>query len=159
MVRKCIQEPIREGQTTKTESIPVVIASDQPAIPVTTTIVGVATEVTAAAILTAVDQVETKLDTIDGHIDQIEGYVDGIEGSLTTISGNVSDIETGVNSLLNKMGAAAFTLTYDQLAFTYNANQDIITSKLLGSDRQVLTITYSDATKQTITNVGIVTLA
>lgn len=144
MARKTIQEPIREGQTTKAESIPVVLASDQPAIPVTTTITGVATEVTAAAILTAVDQ--------------IEGYIDGIEGTLNTISGNVADVESIASSMLNKMGASAFTLTYDQLAFTYNATQDIITSKLTGADRQILTITYSDATKQTITNVGIVTL-
>ena len=81
------------------------------------------------------------------------------EATLLTISGNIADLETLSTAILNKLGASAFTLTFDQQVFTYDATRDYIQTKLAASDRQLMTITYADATKQQITDITVTTSA
>jgi hypothetical protein len=165
-----IQEPLKKGIRTSAQSVSVTIASDQAAIPVSATIVGVATEVTLALIKTAVQSLETdvangvKIDPTD--LATIVAYIDGLETAiastntkLDTINGNVTDIETLTTTLLNKTQAGLFTSIFDEIVPTVDTTHDYYLTKLAASDRQLLTITYADATKAVTTNIKVITYA
>lgn len=79
------------------------------------------------------------------------------ETTLVAVKNAVDDLETTTAAILNKMGASAFTLTYDQQVFTYDATHDYIKTRLASADRQLLTITYSDTTKTVINDISIIT--
>lgn len=61
-----------------------------------------------------------------------------------------------VTTRLNQMGAAFFTKAFDEIVPTTDATHDIYTSKLATVTQQTLTITYSDATKSTVTSYKVV---
>jgi ABC-type transporter Mla subunit MlaD len=116
MVSECVQEPLKKGIRTSAQSVSVTIASDQAAIPVSTTIVGVATEVTLALIKTAVQNLETdvangvKIDPTD--LATIVGYIDGLETAiastntkLDTVNSNLDTIEGYVDGLETLVGS------------------------------------------------------
>lgn len=112
---------------------------------------------------------EATLLDIKGAVDQLEGYVDGIEtligtsntntGNIATdvglIKGYVDGIEGKIDSLIAFGGATFFTKPYDQIVPSTDATHDYYTSKLAAASQQVLTITYSDATKATISDISV----
>lgn len=169
-----IQLPIQQGQRDVAHSLPVTIASDQPAIPVATTIVGVATEVTLDAIKTLVNSLQsdvadgvkidpTDLATLVGYIDNLETLITSTNSKLDTLIAKDYATQTTLASVLvdttaikNKTAAVFFTKSYDQIVPSVTATEDVYTTKLLGVTQQTLTVTYSDSTKSTVTNYQVV---
>jgi hypothetical protein len=64
---------------------------------------------------------------------------------------------TKLDTLSSKTAQTGFfTLAYDQIVPTTDATHDYYTSKLAGVSKQVLTITYADATKAVATDYKVV---
>lgn len=141
---------LSKGQKASAESMSVVLASDQPALPIT--VVGGATEITSAAILVAVDGVEGQLTALEGYVDQIEGYVDGIETAIASTNTKIDSTNTKLDTLTAKAAAGfPFTKPFDELESSVDATHDYFTTKLATVVQQVLTVTYTDATKDSST--------
>ncbi len=95
--------PASLGQKTMANSMPVVIASDQSAVPVSVASLplpsGAATEATLSAFKTAN---HTDLLAVQGYIDQLEGYVDGIEALIGTSNNSLANIDAGTPAALGQ---------------------------------------------------------
>lgn len=76
------------GQATMANSEPVVIASDQSAVPVTVS--GVATAANQTTIIGHVDGIEGLLTTIDGDTGEISTYIGTLTDAATTVGGTGS---------------------------------------------------------------------
>ena len=123
-----LAQPKSLGQKTSAESLPVVLPSDY-AIPVDTT--GLATE--------------AKQDTANASLAAIDASTDGLEAL-------VGSTNAKLDTLTLKVGAGfPFTKEYDELVASVDATHDYFTTKLAGVSQQVLTVTYSDATKDAST--------
>jgi hypothetical protein len=97
---------------------------------------------------TLVASTNTKLDTLHTDIaTTVVGHIDGIETLIGTTNTNVAAVTTR----LNQMGSALFTKAYDELDASVDATHDYYVTKLATVTQQTLTITYSDATKDTST--------
>jgi hypothetical protein len=69
----------------------------------------------------------------------------------------LADIKTEVTEINAKTGASFFTLPYDEMDVDESgALTDVYTTKLATVTQQTMTITYSSATKQSITNIKVV---
>lgn len=104
--------PNPNGQATMANSTPVVIASDQSAVPVsgTVAVTGVATAANQATIIGHVDGIETaiastntKLDTVITHVDTVEALIGTTNTTLTTIDSRVDGLETNTASTNTKL--------------------------------------------------------
>lgn len=89
--------PNPNGSATSANSSPVVIASDQSAIPVTVS--GVATAANQTTIIGHVDGIETLIGTTNTTLTTIDGRVDGLEASNSAIQTAVELLDGTVATL------------------------------------------------------------
>lgn len=113
----------------------------------------IATETTLLLVESAVDGLETLVGATNTKLDTVITHVDGIEALIGTTNTNTSNINT---QLTNKLGGSLVNVQYDNFAVTYNALNDVYVYKLAAATVKTVTITYADATKQSITTVAAV---
>lgn len=97
------------GQATMANSEPVVIASDQSAVPVTVS--GVATAANQTTIIGHVDGIETLIGTTNTTLSTIDGRVDGLETLSTATNTKLDTVITHVDGLETLIGTTNSTLT------------------------------------------------
>lgn len=147
--------------------------------PTSVTIAGVATEATLLQVLAAVDDIETLATAIEAKVATettlaaVKAKTDNLDVAISTRATEATLATRGSEATLAtrasestlaaanaKLGAVAkgfFTLPYDELSANYaGATTDVWTSKLATVVQQVLTITYTDATKAVISGVKVV---
>lgn len=94
----------------------------------------VATETTAAAIVTAVQSLQSALDSINSNTDGLEGYLDGVEGLLTTIRDNADQLE----ALLTGIGG--YTDGVEALLTSIRDNADQVEASLASIDASLASL-------------------
>jgi DNA-binding FrmR family transcriptional regulator len=158
------------GQATMANSEPVVIASDQSAVPVSATDLDIRnltnTDVVTAelsatdnavldAIAASVAAIDTDATTIIGHVDGIETAIASTNTKLDTIITNTADTETAVDGLETAVASTNTKLDtvighVDGLETSNTAIQTAV--QLIDDTVQVLgTDTYTEATSKGIT--------
>ena len=85
------------GQATMANSEPVVIASDQSAVPVTVS--GVATSAKQDTIIGHVDGIETLIGTTNTTLSTIDGRVDGLETLVTSTNTKLDTVNTNLGTI------------------------------------------------------------
>lgn len=145
------------GQATKANSQPVVIASDQDVL---------STSAKQDTIIGHLDGVETLLTTIDGRVDSLETLVtstntklDTVNTNLGTIDGRVDGLETAVASTNTKLDTVISQT--DSLEASNNAIQaavEILDNAISGNEMQVDVVASLPAGNNNIGHVDVDTL-
>lgn len=149
------------GQATMANSEPVVIASDQSAVPVTVS--GVATAANQTTLIGHVDSVETLITSTNTKLDTVITQTDAVESTLTTIDGRVDGLEA-VNGTTADAAAtvgstgsisAKLRLMTTQLDAIQTAVQTI-DNAIAGNEVQVDVLTMPTVTvnSHAVTNAG-----
>lgn len=143
------------GQKAMAASVPVVIASDQSAVAVSVSSSALPTGASTSALQTtgntSLSSIDTKLTTV--NIRAIDASTDNI-----MISDNTNNVSVTAEGRMNVSSITLFTKPYDAITVTYPTTvQEVYVTRTGGTGgaiQQTVTVNYTDATKNFITDVA-----
>jgi len=148
------------GQKTAADSMPVVIASDQPAIPVSITGAGVdlTVDIDSSNLATAAGQAlqatAAKQDTAQTTLTAIDGHVDGLETSASSIDTKLSSQATAAKQDTGNTSVASIDAKISAAVAPGDAMDNATTMGALRARLQAFNGTTWDRLRSGITTVG-----